>query len=269
THLGPFVNLIRDPDAPFISNNTLFTTNVTGFNNDGFDLRWMGFNDVVNRTTDQHRIFTMVDPLTGHARVLFGDDQGIFSGIDMGNGSLDPGIGVDGLGTGIDFFATGSRNGNLQITQNYYGASQPSVLASQLASAFFGHNALFYGSAQDNGFPQSTSGGTLTTLQTGNIGWVGSTGDGMGVATDQTGTGALYNYALPCCNVLGVATDFFVLTPPGGTPVGRTFGLLQAVDDPNTGAGQWPSTNGSNFAVNPIDPNGIVISPFGGTTTGG
>jgi len=95
----------------------------------------MPFNDVVEGTTDQHRVVTMVDPLTGHARLIFGDDQGVFSGVDMGNGSLDPGIGTDSLGTGIDVFATGSRSGNLQITQNYYGAAQPSILAAQIAGA--------------------------------------------------------------------------------------------------------------------------------------
>ena len=45
----------------------------------------------------------------------------------------------------------GSRNGNLQITQFYYGAAQPSRLAAQIAGA------LFYGQAQDDGFPRSSS----------------------------------------------------------------------------------------------------------------
>ena len=40
-----------------------------------------------------------------------------------------------------------NRNGNLQITQFYYGAAQPSSAAAQIAGA------LFYGSAQDNGGP--------------------------------------------------------------------------------------------------------------------
>src|SRR5262249_37988969 len=147
TDIQPFFNVIRDPDASFLANNTLFTTNITGFNNDGGDIRWMGFNECGNFTTDQHRVVTMVDPLTHLARLIFGDDQGVFSGIDTGDGSLDPGIGAGSLGTGIDVFATGSRNGNLQITQNYYGAAQPSILAAQIASA------LFYGSAQDDAFP--------------------------------------------------------------------------------------------------------------------
>src|SRR5260370_3524812 len=40
------------------------------------------------------------------------------------------------------------------------------------------------------------------------------------------------------------------------------MGLVQGGDGQNTGAGEWPFTNGSNFAVNPIDPNGIAISAF-------
>src|SRR5262249_8439503 len=58
-------------------------------------------------------------------------------------------------------------------------------------------------------------------------------------------------------------TDFFVVSLGGGQSVGRTFGLLQAGDDPGNNIGEWPFTGGSNFAVNPIDPHGIVISPFG------
>src|SRR5262249_9887969 len=61
--------------------------------------------------------------------------------------------------------------------------------------------------------------------------------------------------------------DFFVVTNAGNAPVGRTFGLLQAGDNPGTGQGQWPFTGGSNFAVNPITTSappdrlvGIVMS---------
>ena len=45
------------------------------------------------------------------------------------------------------YFQSLSRNGNIQITQFYYGAAQPSNLAAQIAGA------LFYGQAQDNGQP--------------------------------------------------------------------------------------------------------------------
>ena len=56
-----------------------------------------------------------------------------------------------------------SRNGNLQITQFYYGAAQPSNAAALIAGA------LFYGSAQDNGGPFSdpASSATATSYGTG------------------------------------------------------------------------------------------------------
>ena len=96
------------------------------------------------------------------------------------------------LGWSAVGFATApakSRNGNLQLTQFYYGAVQPSQLAADIAGA------LFYGMAQDNGFPASPS----NLLTTGNLNWTGSTGDGTGVATDQTGSGTAYQYEWPCC----------------------------------------------------------------------
>ena len=52
-------------------------------------------------------------------------------------------------------------------------------LAAQIAGA------LFYGQAQDDGFPKSNS----NVLDGGNIAWNGPEGDGGGVATDQTGSG--------------------------------------------------------------------------------
>ncbi len=53
------------------------------------------------------------------------------------------------------------RNGNLQITQFYYGAAQPRSAAAQIAGA------LFYGSSQDNGGPVSDP----NILTDGNITW--------------------------------------------------------------------------------------------------
>ena len=84
-----------------------------------------------------------------------------------------------------------SRNGNLQITQFYYGAAQPSTAAALIAGA------LFYGSAQDNGGPglrpPTSSAPTATSRG------IGPGGDATGVATDQQGNGTLYQYWWPCC----------------------------------------------------------------------
>src|SRR5262249_44886184 len=136
---GPYTNLIKDPNNIFLNTSTLLLTNVSKINNTGADAKWTPFNDVLQGSTDQHRVVSIRDPLTGHARLIFGDDQGVWTGIDMGDGTLSSGVGTAKA-------PLGSRNGNLQITQFYYGAAQPSILAAQIGGA------LLYGQAQDDGF---------------------------------------------------------------------------------------------------------------------
>ena len=179
---GAYLNLYREPDNPFVSPSTLHFVGVTNFGNDGTDVSWMPFDAALDGSTDQHQLIAMRDPLTGLTRLIFGDDQGVFTGVTLPDGTLVQSVGTDQV-------PTGSRNGNLQITQFYYGASQPSTLAANLAST------LFYGMAQDNGFPVSDP----NILTNGNLNWTGPTGDGTGVATDQTGSGTAYQYEWPCC----------------------------------------------------------------------
>ncbi len=241
-----FINLYRDPTQPFLSNSTLTLTNVNtaaGFNNSGFDAKWSPFPGEVQ--TDVHRIITFRDPLTGKSRLITGDDQGIASTVDDGTGRV-----VGGIGNAR--FPSTVRNGNLQLNQIYYGATQPSQLAADIAGS------LFYATTQDNGFPISTA----SLLTTGDLGYSGPGGDGTGIATDQTGTGTSYVYAWPCCG--GFGTNFFQVTLPSGATVSRTSGLLQTSADTitanfGTPGGQWGFTGGHNFAVNPIDGNGIII----------
>src|SRR5258706_8353504 len=179
----------------------------------------------------------MVDPIRGLPRLIVGDDQGLFTAVDD-HGTFDTGVGLNGYGV-TDF----SRNGNMQISQFYYGAAQPSGIAAQIAGA------LFYGQAQDNGSLASDP----NVLDNGNIIWSGPEGDGAGVATDQTGSGTLYTYNWPCCG--GNGTDFFAVNG-----VGRTFGLLQDSQPGNTPDPQWPFLGGSTFAVNPINGDQIIMS---------
>jgi subtilisin-like proprotein convertase family protein len=189
--------------------------------------------------TDYHRIVTMVDPTTGLSRLIFGNDQGIWSVLDN-NGTLEFQLGAS------DSMPVTSRNGNLQITQFYYGAAQPSNAAAQIAGA------LFYGSAQDNGGPFSDP----SVISNGNITWSGPGGDSSAVATDQQGNGTLYQYWWPCCG--GADTDFFQVNG-----VGETFGLLQASGGDPTPDPQWPFGGpqaGSNFAVDPVNGQDVVIS---------
>jgi large repetitive protein len=228
-----YLNLIRNPEDPFVGSATLDVYNYASFTNNGAGVEWIPLS---SGGTDYHRMVTMIDPTTGLPRIIFGDDQGIWSLLDN-NGTPDYQIGNS------DELPGNSRNGNLQITQFYYGAAQPSNAAALIAGA------MYYGSAQDNGGPMSSP----TILSTGDIVWNGPGGDASGVATDQQGNGTLYQYFWPCCG--GNDTDFFQVN---GT--GRTNGLLQASDGDPTPDPQWPYKGGANFAVNPVNGQDIVIS---------
>ena len=230
-----YINLYQNPFSPFSANQTFVARNTSRVANTGSDARWIYFNAVTAGSNDIQRMISIRDPLTGKARLIFGDDHGIYTGVDRGDGVLITGIGNSPI-------ATFSRNGNLGITQFYYGATQPSSLAAQLAGA------LFYGNAQDDGAPRSTA----DVLNTGNLRWfdVGGglgRGDGTGVelpqvddsgGIDQFGQpnnpasifGGSYDYRWPCCG--GNVAEFLKFTQPGLPPYfnpgfGRTTGLIQ------------------------------------------
>ena len=63
--------------------------NYSQFTNNGAGVEWIPF-DVGG--TDYHRIVTMVDPTTGLPRLIFGNDQGIWSVLDN-NGTFETQIG--------------------------------------------------------------------------------------------------------------------------------------------------------------------------------
>ena len=161
---------------------------------------------------------------------------GVWSVLDN-NGTFETQIGNSTPLAGVD------RNGNLQITQFYYGAAQPSSAAAQIAGA------LFYGSAQDDGGPASPA----NLVSSGNITWSGPGGDASGVGTDQQGSGTFDQYFWPCCG--GDLTNFFQVNG-----VGRTSGLLQTSNGYPTPDPQWPFLGGANFAVNQVNAQDIVIS---------
>ena len=145
-----YLNYIRGPQSPFVASATLNVFNYGQFTNNGNGVEWIPF-DVGG--TDYHRVVTMVDPTTGLARFIFGNDQGIWSVLDN-NGTFETSIGSS------DAEPVTSRNGNLQITQFYYGAAQPSNAAALIAGS------LFYGSAQDNGGPSSKPASLATATLT-------------------------------------------------------------------------------------------------------
>lgn len=129
---GPYLNFIRSPQDPFDGGSLLPVVNYNNFTNNGASVEWIPFDP---GGTDYHRVVTMIDPTTGLPRLIFGNDQGVWTILDN-NGTFETQIGSSDQLAGVD------RNGNLQITQFYYGAAQPSSAAAQIAGA------LFYGSAR-------------------------------------------------------------------------------------------------------------------------
>ena len=277
-----FLNVFRNPARPFVSNATLLFTNVdssagAGFQNRGFGAQTQYID--AETETNVHEILTIVDPLTGKTRLITGDDQGVASQVANDDGSTDD------AAVGFARAPNKRRNGDLQIGQFFQGAAQPSQLAADIA----GVQRLFYATSDNNGYPRSTN----TVLQDGGIrdsrftappapytspeGTVGYSG--TGVATDQTGTGVAYEFRWP--GLGGQGTDFFRVIPRNTYQEGnglndgfsRTNGLLQdrsnngilggVPDDPLRFSGQWRPDAGSNFAVNPINPNAIVMSANG------
>ena len=70
-----------------------------------------------------HDAITYIDPVTGLVRLVFADDQGVFTALLNPDGTMNNGIGTD-------VAANYSRNGNLQDEQFYYGVAQSSNVAA-------------------------------------------------------------------------------------------------------------------------------------------
>ncbi len=335
----PIFNLERDPFHPFTAGSgpglsTILVSQVVNFTNTGLNAYWTPFNvgllpsgdatvtgvdpngNTAGFASNVHQIITIPDPITGHARLVMATDNGVFTAVDYNAGLQDGtftalhlgnGLALQSLGGTTDLtqpggdvaVVTGSRNGNLQIAQFNYGASQPSIIAAQISGVL----GLFYGNGPANGSPHSDP----NILSNGNLNWSGPTGSGTGVATDQTGGGSSYFFYWPSGDVgegpvplTGnfTATDFFQVNIPGQGQVSRTGGnasnLVKPGDNPAFNQGEWAFNNlilpgtgtafnsapfqvlnsggqvvgtyvQGNFAVNSVDPNGIVIS--GGTST--
>jgi subtilisin-like proprotein convertase family protein len=244
-----FLNMQVNPFNYFAQGATTLVSEILptpGFANNGNNIAgWKGIDDFASATavnTWFHRLVSIVDPLTGHARLIIADSQGLYTAVDAGDGTQLTTIG----GTPV---VNGSRTGNMEATQFNGGATQPSILAADIAQA------LFYGNTKDNGSPHSAP----NILSTGEIDWSGPrSGTGTGVATDQTGTGYVYNFNVPLNNGFGgQVTDFFDVTPPPGTThLSRTTGLfltsLPGVPGPDPT--DWPPGNSFNFGVSPIVP---------------
>ena len=64
-------------------------TNYKSFTNNGAGVEWIPFDA---GGTDYHRVATMIDPTTGLPRLIFGNDQGVWSVLDN-NGTFETQIG--------------------------------------------------------------------------------------------------------------------------------------------------------------------------------
>ena len=248
----PYLNLIRNPANFFSASSVFFTKNIAQFNNNGADATWIPFGDALAGSTDQHKLLTIVDPLTGKARLIIGDDQGVFTGVDDNGAYLESNLGT----ANVPF---GSRDGNLVLTQFYYGSAQPSAHTTNGTV----RDVTLYGGAQDTGGSQSS--GLLTT---GNVAWssgaTGGGGDYMGVATDQTGSGTVYRFLAPADGFPSPSAFFQI----NGTDY--VNGLDSMAGDPQTEWGYGPVGEGPDlvvglFQVNPINGNQIIISSSQGT----
>src|SRR5262249_11798066 len=143
---NPEINLLRNPADPFNSSSANIVFNTKQFDNTGTGATWVPFDLPIFPGSPQvmsavHRIIVMRGPLTGNSRLILGTDNGVLTGVDN-DGQFD-------LGIGSASTASGTRNGNLAITNFYYGDAQPSSLAAQIAGA------LFYGTSLNNANSQS------------------------------------------------------------------------------------------------------------------
>jgi subtilisin-like proprotein convertase family protein len=257
-----YFNLYREPTNPFVSPSSLGFTGVVGFLNSGTEISWKPFS--LTGASNYHQIVAVKDPLSGATRLVFANDSGLQYAVDDGTGNYITNLGNSVLGTGY-------RNGNMQTAQITAGSSQPSALAAALAGS------LFYGSSTTiNGLSANPN-----LISTGDLRWSGTTSSGSvvsstsvalgrvtgaaGVGADQTGTGTVYRFITPSNTRdvgLFLPTDFFQFTPAGAAAISRVSGLVQGGDNPNpqVNSGQWPTYQGSNFAVNPIDTTGLIIA---------
>ena len=92
------------------------------------------------------------------------------------------------------------------------------------------------------------------------------------VATDQQGSGQLYQYIYTSNlgndgtsqNSLS-PTDFFQVTPAGSNATSRVSGLVPTSNDqPGLNEGEWAEYDSNNFAVNPFDSTAIVTGSLTG-----
>ena len=172
-----------------------------------------GSNSEISGTGYQVSV-TEVDPTTGLPRLIVGNLDGVYSGLDN-NGQFETYIGTS-AGANADATPSINRNGNLQLGQIYYVAAQPSSAAAQAAQS------LFYAGAENIG-GQSANANLITD---GDLIWSslqepgGTVLNASGTGVDQQGSGTYYQFW--AAGQGGQYTNFVKVNG-----ISRTFGLLQ------------------------------------------
>ena len=297
--LNPTLNLIRSPSAPFVGGATILVTNTARFANTGADATWTPFDradapdpyasprtDPFGKPTrNQQRILTMIDPQSGKTRLIFADDQGVYTAVANADGTLVGSIGGTGgarTAAGLESLDTnagqvrvvqGSRNGNLQLAQFLSGAAQPSNVSAQVAAL----RGLFYGNAQGTGQPQSDPAEVDPTKLGsgyGSLSWTGgpTRGNGDGIATEQNFVTDPNTGAITVRGIVSQYKDPETLTDQGQPVtdfyqvdgVGRTFGLLQTAGGGDTVDPQYPFRRGFKLVVNPLNGDQQLVSSASG-----
>ena len=295
-----FINLLRDPAQPFLVNATILVAGVAHINNVGTKSKWIPYTiatqpdpflpastDTWSRPTrGLHQILPTRDPLTGATRLLMANDNGIYTVVDEGDGTLLGSVGgVTDVTTktGNVDVVNGSRNGNLSIAQFLAGASQPSTVSAEVSAL----RGMFYGNGTDTGQPVSDANIIDVGQQGyGNISWHGTrlrdpnpalggqadltreAGNGVGVSQSiDPATGRVLDYVYYFANPEGLverdftgdrfhaATDFFQ-----ANNISVTNGLVQTPGGGDVPDSQWPFRHGFPFAVNPRDGGQVLIS---------
>jgi subtilisin-like proprotein convertase family protein len=208
----PFACINGALDQGTLSRAGLFQglfNNIASFANSGFETRWAPLG--IPAHVDYHDVDILIDPLTGKTRILVGTDGGIYSalvenGYDINGDPVLGRLASPSIGTSTGP-ANGSRNGNLQMTQIYGGATHPSQLAAEIAFIRNGGNAgLFYNATQDNGSNHSDP----FILQNGNLvysgyGVSGDSGAGLTTTLDDNDANMhnVFIFEWACCMPTG------------------------------------------------------------------
>ena len=230
---------------------------MAGAANDGSGAWWTPFDSILGGTTDINAIVAIKDPVTGQTRLIVGDEQGTFTGVDDGTGTLLTSIGGY------------RRRPDAADGQPQRQPPDRPVLRRRDPAQHLGRRGrrgpLLRGVVRQRrpGLRRDRPEHRQPQLDLP----VGIDAYGTDVAIDQTGSGTGFFTMQPGFSPLG-ARNFFQVGNTEAAAVGRTFNLIQATGTGFTGDPQWPDNPSFNFAVNPINPQDAIIGSGAGRLFG-